>query len=45
LITLAKKKKNKEIIMLKKERKNNKVLSKVDPNLLSTLPAFTPIPK
>jgi hypothetical protein len=45
LIAAAKKKKNKERIMLKKERKNSKGLSKASPNLISTLSVFAPIPE
>jgi hypothetical protein len=45
LIAAAKKKKNKGRIMLKKERKNNKGLSKSSPNLSSTLSAFALVPK
>jgi hypothetical protein len=41
LIVAAKQKKNKERMMLKKERKNRKGLSKVSPNVSSALSAFS----
>jgi hypothetical protein len=41
---IYKQKNNKEIIILKKEREDNKALSKSNPYLISTLSMFSSVP-